>query len=109
MLLHPQTYSIISLRFHQTGMLTARALSELNIIIHKHVNLTHYQDSTLTCQITNQVANNNLDVKKISLCLPAKLASGNRKLPAQTDFPLVCGWLATVNVSPDCYLLPRPD
>lgn len=33
----------------------------------------------LTFQLTSQVASDNLNVTTISVCLPAKLACGNRK------------------------------
>ena len=49
------------------------------------------QGSTLTFQLTSQVASDNVDVTTISVCLPAKLANGNRKSPAKTEFLLVCG------------------
>lgn len=45
----------------------------------------------LTFQLTSQVASDNLNVTTISVCLPAKLACGNRKPRAKTEFLKVCG------------------
>ena len=60
------------------------------------------QGSTLTFQLPSQVASDILGVTKISVCLLAKLGSGNRKPPTKTEFLLVCGQWATVSVEP-CY------
>lgn len=49
-------------------------------------------------QLTRQVASDILDVMTISVCLQAKLASGNKKPLVKTEFLLVCNWLATVSV-----------
>ena len=50
------------------------------------------------------MASDILDVKTISICLPGKLASGNKKPPAKAEFLLVCGWWATVSVEPWLYV-----
>lgn len=47
---------------------------------------------TLTFQLTSLVASDNLDVTTtIPVWLLAKLASGNKKPQAKTEFQLVCG------------------
>ncbi|PFX16681.1 Ubiquitin-protein ligase E3B [Stylophora pistillata] len=51
----------------------------------------HIQGSTPTFQPSSQVAGDNLDFITISVCLLAKLASGNRKPLAKTEILLVRG------------------
>lgn len=49
------------------------------------------QGSTITFQLTNQVATDNLDVTTICL-----FTSQTRKPPTKTEFVLVCAQIATI-------------
>lgn len=51
----------------------------------------HIRGSTLTFQLTSQVAGDNLGVTTISGRLLAKLARGNQKPPPKTELLPVCG------------------
>lgn len=50
-----------------------------------------YQGLTPIFKLTSQVASDNLDVSTISVCLLAKIASGNWEPSGKTEFLLVYG------------------
>lgn len=72
--------------------MTLSAIDQLNFGLHQ------FQGSTLTFQLTSQVAGDILDVMTISVCLQAKLASGNQKPLAKLNFYWsVASWLPLVS------------